>query len=123
MGIVDRLKSENRELVFKELMGKKYSELKDFDVVYKTNEEFLLIDIKRLVLEGNINKAEDTLFSEIDRNKDINILFIAGEFYTMLMDLKDEELEDCNFSREEVIDGLNEVKGIFKPYLGRIANL
>ncbi|MDY4560342.1 MAG: DUF6483 family protein [Peptostreptococcus porci] len=113
MGLVDRIRNENRERVFKELLGKKYSELKNFDILYNTMEEFLLIDIKRLVIEGNINKAEDTLFSYIEKNKDINVMFIAGEFYTMLMDMSDEELKKNDFSREEINAGLEEIRKIF----------
>lgn len=113
MGLVDRMRNENRERVFKELLGKKYSDLKNFDIRYNAMEEFLLIDIKRLVLEGDINKAEDTLFSYIEKNKELNVMFIAGEFYTMLMDMSDEELEKNNFSREEVSAGINEIREIF----------
>lgn len=113
MGLVDRLKNENRELVFKELLGKKYSDLDDFDIVYSPNEEFILIDIKRLVLESKINEAEDVLFASLEKSRSINMLFIAGEFYTMLMDLSDEELNKNNFSRSEIKDGMSDVKSIF----------
>lgn len=123
MGLVDRMKYENREKVFKELLGKKYSSLEDFDIRYEPMEEFLLIDIKRLVLEGNINRAEDTLFSAIDKNKSLNNMFIAGEFYTMLMDMTDDELKEANFSRREVLSGLQEIKEIYSGYLKELDNL
>ncbi|MEG0250072.1 MAG: DUF6483 family protein [Peptostreptococcus sp.] len=113
MGLVDRLKNENRELVFKELLGKKYSDLDDFDIVYSPNEEFILIDVKRLVLEHKINEAEDVLFASLEKNRSINMLFIAGEFYTMLMDLSDEELRKNNFSRGEVKEGMKDAKAMF----------
>ncbi len=114
MGLVDRMKNENRELVFKELLGKKYSDLKDFDILYSPSEEFLLIDIKRLVLEGRINEAEDTLFTNIEKNKSINSAFIAGEFYTMLMDMSDVDLKEKGFSRNEINDGIADIKKIFE---------
>ena len=39
MGLVDRLESQKREMVFKELLGKKYSSLNDFKLVYTPMEE------------------------------------------------------------------------------------
>ncbi|WP_101773120.1 DUF6483 family protein [Peptostreptococcus faecalis] len=114
MGLVDRMKNENRELVFKELMGKKYSDLDDFDVLYSPEEEILLITIKRLVLEGNINEAEDTLFSKFEKVKSINMMFIAGEFYSMLMNFSDEELKEKKFSKEEIYSGISDIKEIFE---------
>lgn len=113
MGLVDRLKNEHREKVFKELLGKRYSELEDFDIKYNMEEEFLLIDIKRLVFEGNINKAEDTLYNAISKNKSKNMMFIAGEFYTMVMEMTDENLQKANFTRKEIIDGISEIRRIF----------
>lgn len=113
MGLVDRLRNENRERVFKEILGKKYSDMDDYNISYSNSEEFLLITIKRLVLEGRIGKAEDELFNEIDRNKSINILYIACEFYAMLSDLPDTVLEKSNFSRQEIKDGIADIKDAF----------
>jgi len=45
MGLVDRLESQKRELVFKELLGKKYSSLNDFKLVYTPMEEITLISV------------------------------------------------------------------------------
>ena len=77
LGLVDRLRNENRERVFKEILGKKYSDIDDFNIAYTTEEEFLLITIKRLVLEKNINDAEDMLFAAIKKEKSLNINVIT----------------------------------------------
>ena len=114
MGLVDRLRNENREKVYKELLGKKYSDLDDFNIAYSPNEEFVLITIKRLVLEKKINEAEDVLFTSLEKNRTNNMLCIAGEFYTMLMDLSDKDLEASNFTRAEIKDGINDVKELFE---------
>lgn len=113
MGLVDRMRNENREKVFKEILGKKYSDIDDYNVLYNHNEEFLLITIKRLVLEGNIGRAEDELFHAIEKSKSINNLYIACEFYAMLADLDEEVLKRANFTRAEIKDGMNDVKKIF----------
>ena len=109
MGLVDRLESQKRELVFKELLGKKYSSLNDFKLVYTPMEEITLISVKRLFFQGKLGEAEDILFSSIEKNKTKNSIFIAGEFYTLLMELSDEELEEKNFSREEVMSGIKDI--------------
>ncbi|MGP1556723.1 DUF6483 family protein [Peptostreptococcus stomatis] len=109
MGLVDRLESQKRELVFKELLGKKYSSLNDFKLVYTPMEEITLISVKRLFFQGKLGEAEDLLFSSIEKNKTKNSIFRAGEFYTLLMELSDEELEEKNFSREEVMSGIKDI--------------
>ena len=109
MGLVDRLESQKREMVFKELLGKKYSSLNDFKFVYTPMEEITLISVKRLFFQGKLGEAEDLLFSSIEKNKTRNSIFIAGEFYTLLMELSDEELEEKNFSREEVMSGIKDI--------------
>lgn len=114
MGLVDRLESQKRELVFKELLGKKYSSLNDFKLVYTPMEEITLISVKRLFFQGKLGEAEDLLFSSIEKNNTKNSIFIAGEFYTLLMELSDEELEEKNFSREEVMSGIKDIGELLK---------
>lgn len=113
MGLVDRMKSESKELVFKEILGKKYSSVEDFNISYTPNEEFLLITIKRLVLEHDINEAEDVLFKALETHREENYLYIAGEFYTMLMEMDEDILNENNFSREEVFSGISDVREMF----------
>ncbi|KGF10589.1 hypothetical protein HMPREF1639_08115 [Peptostreptococcus sp. MV1] len=114
MGLVDRMESQKREMVYKELLGKKYSSLNDFDLVYTPMEEITLISVKRLLFEGKIGQAEDLLFSSIEKNKSKNSIFIAGEFYTLLMEMSDKELEEKNFSRGEIIAGIKDIGRILK---------
>jgi|SRR3712207_5849756 len=113
MGLIDRLQNQKREQVFKELLGKKYSSLNDLDFAYSPMEEVLLISIKRLVMKGEINKAEDMLFDSINKSKTVNSIYIAGEFYTMLSDMTDEQLKRCDFTRDEIQGGINDIKKLF----------
>ena len=113
MGLVDRLRNENRERVFKEVLGKKYSDIDDYNIAYNHEEDFLLITIKRLVLENNIGEAEDVLFRSIEKHRTQNKLYIACEFYSMLEELADEVLDKNNFSRQEIRDGIKDIKEIY----------
>ena len=77
-------------------------------------EEITLISVKRLFFQGKLGEAEDLLFSSIEKNKTRNSVFIAGEFYTLMMELSDEELEEKNFSREEVLAGIKDIGELLK---------
>ena len=39
---------------------------------------------------------------------------IALDFYKHINDYSDEKLKELNFSREEIVDGLNEIKNTFR---------
>lgn len=114
MAIVDRLKSESKELVYKAILGKKYSDNDDFDVRYTPEEEILIITLKRLVLENEVGRAEDMLFSKSENLPTENIKYIAAEFYTMLMEMNDAELKIKQFSRQEIMDGITDIKKVLR---------
>lgn len=67
----------------------------------------LHLELTRLIKEGNICEAEDMLFD--------NMIFgdkyveLATDFYKRLNLMTNEELEQCNFSRDEVYDGYIEI--------------
>ena len=113
MGLIDRLQNQKREQVFKELLGKKYSSLNDLNFAYDPIEEILLMIIKRLVMDGKINEAENVLFESIKKSKTANSIYIAGEFYTMLKELSEEQLKERNFSPEEIDEGIADIKELF----------
>lgn len=62
--------------------------------------------------EGKICEAENHLFENIDKTVKGH-LALALDFYERLNGLSDEELENANFSREEIKDGLNSVLELF----------
>jgi len=65
-----------------------------------------------LLADSKINEAEDLLFAEMDTN-DIDSYLLAFDFYFRLSEYDDAYLEQCDFSRDEVADGLMEVKKLF----------
>jgi len=61
-----------------------------------------------LLKQGRINEAENMLFEELDV-ENAKYLELAIDFYNRLNEMDDEFLEDNNFSRQEVEEGLKEV--------------
>ncbi len=79
-----------------------------------TEENFLLYRLKRLIREGKINEGENLLFMEIEDFPTIGNLKVALSFYDILKKIDDEILEKSNFSRDEIEDGIDQLKSIYK---------
>ena len=69
--------------------------------------------LRRLVSEGRIGEAEDALFAHLEREPDAAHLEIALEFYDELAALDDGTLRQGDFSREEIAEGLRDVKALW----------
>jgi len=76
--------------------------------------DILQIILKRLVNNGEYNKAENILFEVLNKNNSLEIYQIAVGFYNLLLEKSDEELGKGNFTREEVYQGLEDIKKIFE---------
>ena len=72
----------------------------------KTNT--LYQKLQSLVAQGNICDAENLLFAAMDES-DPEVPEAALQFYGDINKLSDAELEEHNFSREEILSGLKEV--------------
>ena len=68
------------------------------------------IILNKLFYEGNYDKAEDLIFDELEKNDSPEVYEIAVEFYNTLLKKSDEELNESNFSREEIYQGLDDIK-------------
>ena len=66
----------------------------------------------KLVAIGKINEAEDELYDNI-KIGDMYYLEMGLTFYEKCNALSDEALEGCNFTREEIKDGLTELAGLY----------
>lgn len=83
-----------------------------------TNEELMKISpedyipgiLKKYIKEGKYNDGEDLLFKELEKGSSEGMMEIAVEFYNSLLAKSDEELESNDFSREEVYQGLEDIK-------------
>lgn len=76
--------------------------------------DILQIILKRLVENGNYNKAENILFEALNKNKSHEIYQTALNFYNLLLEKSDEKLKKGNFTREEIYQGMEDVKKIFE---------
>nr|WP_261851535.1 DUF6483 family protein [Clostridium folliculivorans] len=74
--------------------------------------DLLQLLLKRMVYEGEYNKAENLLFEELEKNKTKSIQDVGIKFYNMLLEKSDEDLIKNNFSREEVYQGLNDINSL-----------
>lgn len=72
-----------------------------------------------LIAFGKVNEAENLLFENFD-SKDNRQVLLALDFYERLNKLDDDFLQQNNFSKEEIEDGLKEIARkvgipIYKP--------
>ena len=68
--------------------------------------------LKNLIEEDRINDAENILFEKLETN---NLMYatIATRFYEKLKGLSDEKLQKSNYSRDEILQGLNDMCDMF----------
>lgn len=89
----------------------KNQENKQSDNLHKILIEFIAF--------GKVNEAENLLFENFD-SKDNRQVLLALDFYERLNKLDDDFLQQNNFSKEEIEDGLKEIARkvgipIYKP--------
>ncbi|MGL6201769.1 MAG: DUF6483 family protein [Lachnospiraceae bacterium] len=72
---------------------------------YNANDH-LYAKIIRMAEEGKINEAENELLEYID-GRELELLEMALSFYQHVAELDDDFLEEHNYTREEIRDGLN----------------
>lgn len=92
------------------LMSKKSPNLVKIEEFKKTALQFnhLYAELQELILQCKICDAENLLFEAID-NKNENALESAILFYYDINKLTDAELQKNNYTREEILSGLQEV--------------
>jgi len=66
-----------------------------------------------LIDEGEINLAENILYDKIDEERSLDLFQVGVDFYTYLNNKSDEFLEENNFSRQEIMDGLEDLQKIY----------
>ena len=70
------------------------------------------MQLVKLIEQGRINEAEDLLFEGLNTESKTYLKLVL-DFYRRLNDLDDEFLEENNFSREEIKQGLGELADKF----------
>lgn len=77
-----------------------------------SGEAYLAYTLDTMVAEGKINEAEDLLFENITAHPHAEYLKVALDFYARLAEMDEAELERHDFSHQEILDGLSEVRAI-----------
>ena len=91
------------------LFGKKeHIVTMDIEAPSTTGDDALYLQLQTLVRQGEICQAEDLLFEAME-DPDSQVLDAARRFYDDLNRLSDETLKECNFSRQEILEGLQTV--------------
>lgn len=68
--------------------------------------------LENLIEEDRINDAENILFEKLETNNQMYAT-IATRFYDKLKGLSDEKLQKSNYSRDEILQGLNDMCDMF----------
>lgn len=80
---------------------------------YDEKEELLDLknELKKYIEKKEFKKAEELLFKEIEnKNNEHSILRVAYWFYFKLNSYSEEELEEGNFQRIDILNGLRKVE-------------
>ncbi len=86
---------------------------KNDDRAFKSRDmEEKFEELKKLIEDGSINEAENTLLDELDSD-DMEYLKLALMFYYTLNDKDGEFLDNHDFSKSEISDGLRYVSGVY----------
>lgn len=64
--------------------------------------------IIKLADRGNINEAENILFTQLDRT-DMRHLYVAITFYEHVNEYTDEFLNGHDYTRDEILEGLKDI--------------
>jgi len=80
--------------------------------VRQLESDLLYVLLCDLISKKSINEAENLLFEMLDPNNQEQ-LTIATDFYNKLNTISNDELENADFSREEIERGRNEVLALF----------
>lgn len=77
-----------------------------------SDDDLLEIMVKKYLMEDNINEAENIIYDAIKSRNTKRSYEIAIDFYRSINKFSNKKLLDCNFSREEILEGLEGIKKI-----------
>lgn len=101
-----RIIKEMVRVLFSLMLGKKYVAVEmERDNGYEVSGR-KLAELLEMIDRGEINKAENLLLESLDYS-DKNSIATAAMFYQYLSEKEEKFLIEHDFSREEVLDGIN----------------
>ena len=84
------------------------------DAVADMEEDLLDRMVKKALIDGTINEAENLVFNAIDQNKRNRRLMIALEFFNEVHGYDEEKLRQANYSKEEIEDGIKQLRELYE---------
>lgn len=88
-------------------------EEKPYELTVSTDARGLLMDLRMLILLGQVNEAENLLFEQMAQTLDPALPEVARHFYAWLEATDDETLARCGFSREEIEEGRRDTARLY----------
>lgn len=79
-----------------------------------TDKDKILIVLKKLISETRYSEGEDVLFQFAENNNHNYVEGVGHWFYQELSLKSEEELEEGNFSKEEIQQGLKDFQKLIK---------
>ncbi|MCL2531414.1 MAG: DUF6483 family protein [Oscillospiraceae bacterium] len=111
MRMIENMAKALGQLVF----NKPVETVQLFDQAGNVTEEGLLMQrLKDMLACGQVNEAENLLFSWLDESLDPNLLPVAIEFYRTVAGMDEAELAASDYTREEIAEGLAAVERLFE---------
>ena len=84
------------------------------DKVAAEDETSLIVGA--MAASGDINGAESYLFAELERRFDLGLYAFGLDFFAGLNGMTDERLRACNYSREEIAQGLADLQRLLEKF-------
>ena len=105
-----RIIKEMVRILFSLMFGKRYVSVeREIRNRYEISGNDLN-DLLSLIDQGHVNTAENILLSSIDYGNKNDVAF-AALFYQYLSEKEEDFLAQCNYTREEVLEGMKELAG------------
>lgn len=92
------------------ISNKKEESSKKINIEQMYSTDIFKIIFNKFFHKGDYNKAEDLIFDELKKNNCSEVYEVATEFYEALLKKSDEVLNNSNFSREEIYQGLEDIR-------------
>ncbi len=107
-----RLIEDIVRIIARIFFGKDYKSYQYVDDMMLSKTDLWYRQLMELVDQRRLGEAEDILFDGLDtQNKDH--MAVALDVYMAMNALSDDELDNADFSREEIKDGLKKITQMF----------
>ena len=105
-----KLVEELGKSVGKIFFDKKEKSSEKINIEQMNSTDIFKIIFNKSFHQGNYNKAEDLIFHEVEINNSPEVYEVAIEFYNSLLEKSDEQLNQSDFSRKEIYQGLKDIQ-------------